>query len=177
MLNRIVLIGPDHTKPKLRRPQLNSGRKISKKGYVQIYRPDHPFAGKDGYIFEHRLVMEEKLGRYLQPEERVHHLNEIKDDNSPDNLEIKTNGAHTIYHHTGAKRSAETKAKISQRAKQRFANKRNHPEYRAIEPEEFKEVFQRFRSVKAVCIHFRFTKKTFYNKLDEMNLRGWYASA
>ena len=42
-------------------------------GYILIYKPKHPFATQNGYVFEHRLVMEKHLGRYRTPEEIVHH--------------------------------------------------------------------------------------------------------
>lgn len=66
-----------------------SGRILDGNGYVRVKAPDgHPFATKAGYIQEHRLVVEEHLGRYLRPDESVHHKNGVRDDNRLENLEL-----------------------------------------------------------------------------------------
>lgn len=47
----------------------------------------------------HRLVMENKLGRYLVGDETVHHIDENKANNDPENLQLfETNSAHVAYH-------------------------------------------------------------------------------
>ncbi len=50
--------------------------------------PDHPRANKKGYVLEHILIMEEKLGRHLVEGETVHHRNGIRGDNRLENLEL-----------------------------------------------------------------------------------------
>ena len=48
-------------------PRWTGGRIYNEAGYVFIYKPDHPYCNNYGYVREHRLVMEEKLVRYLLP--------------------------------------------------------------------------------------------------------------
>jgi hypothetical protein len=56
------------------------------KRYKKIYMPSHPNAMSCGCVYEHRLIMEGIIGRYLMPEEQVHHQNGDKQDNDPSNL-------------------------------------------------------------------------------------------
>lgn len=56
------------------------------KGYVRI-----KVNGR--LVMEHRVVMEAKLGRPLTASERVHHMNDKRADNRPENLELKPSQA------------------------------------------------------------------------------------
>lgn len=74
------------------------GRRKQGKGYWLIYSPQHPLRSKTKYVLEHRLVVEKYLGRYLEAENDVHHVNGKKDDNRPENLiAFKTRGAHEKF--------------------------------------------------------------------------------
>lgn len=57
--------------------------------YKQIFMPDHPKSSKAGYVREHRLVMEKLLGRYLEDDEIVDHINRFDTlNNHPSNLRV-----------------------------------------------------------------------------------------
>jgi hypothetical protein len=79
-----VTMGIVHSGP--RNPNWRGGRSIASTGYVLIRVPGHPLADTRGYVYEHRLVASEMLGRMLLRSEIVHHLNGDKTDNRSENL-------------------------------------------------------------------------------------------
>lgn len=80
-------------------------RNINKRGYVFVYDAQR------GFICEHILVMEEKLGRPLRKGETVHHINNIKTDNRPENLEVyQSNSEHmTLGKHINGRNGSKMK--------------------------------------------------------------------
>jgi len=67
-----------------------------KDGYIAVFvEKDDPMrsmtqSNGKGYTLEHRLVMAYKLGRPLEKHETVHHINGIRTDNRPENLELRS---------------------------------------------------------------------------------------
>jgi hypothetical protein len=61
---------------------------VSTGGYVWRYCPNSPDAGPNGFVYQHREVMAERLGRPLSQQESVHHKNGVRSDNRPENLEL-----------------------------------------------------------------------------------------
>lgn len=76
-------------------PMWDGGNKKGKGGYTLTYCPDHPYSNRQGYVSEHRLVVERHIGRYLLPTEVVHHINKNRQDNRIENLQLmESNSAH-----------------------------------------------------------------------------------
>lgn len=71
-------------------------------GYWMVYHPGHPMAGPNNYVPEHRYVMAESLGRVLDAEEIVHHINHDPTDNRLENLQLTTRAEHRRLHRKGA---------------------------------------------------------------------------
>ena len=77
-------------------------------GYIAVRNWEHPNHSIQGYVYKHRLVMEEALDRYLESSEVVHHRDGNPFNNELENLELfKTRADHTRYHH--GRKKAEPK--------------------------------------------------------------------
>ena len=82
-------------------------------GYIVIKDPLHPFSDKNGYVREHRLIVEKSLNRFLDPQEVIHHINGKRDDNRLENLKLFKNDAeHNSFHFPKGKPVASNKAQI-----------------------------------------------------------------
>ncbi len=67
--------------------KVNVGKIVDRQKYVKI-RTVSGSANLGFYEYEHRLVMEQMIGRKLLEGETVHHKNGIRNDNRPENLEL-----------------------------------------------------------------------------------------
>lgn len=95
-----------HPKPQKRgaaHPLWKGGRFKNTDGYIVLrIPPEHPFAGMGYYVgsetlrqvLEHRLVMAEYLGRFLERHEHVHHINGDRSDNRIENLQLRISATH-----------------------------------------------------------------------------------
>lgn len=78
----------------IRHPKWKGGKNVVD-GYVWVY------IGPYRYKAEHRLIVEQDLGRELRSDEIVHHLNGNKMDNRLDNLVVMTRSEHAVAHALG----------------------------------------------------------------------------
>lgn len=67
---------------------------IYENGYKMLNMPDHHRAHQNGYVYEHIVVAEKKFNKKILRPMQIHHLNGVRDDNRPDNLDIVTPQEH-----------------------------------------------------------------------------------
>ncbi len=83
---------------KIKRPldRMHNGKpaKLDDDGYVYLWEPNHPNKAFKGWVAEHRLVVEARLGRYLLSDEQVDHIDQDKSNNDPSNLQVLTPSDH-----------------------------------------------------------------------------------
>lgn len=65
----------------------------------RIWMPEHPRANSNGYVLEHIVVAERKLGRPVLLGEEVHHIDGNPKNNNPENLKVCPDRAtHMAFH-------------------------------------------------------------------------------
>jgi len=68
-------------------PNWKGGRYPDSNGYILIWKPDHVFVDKKGYVFEHRLVYEQYYNCILLPFTDIHHIDGNPKNNHISNLQ------------------------------------------------------------------------------------------
>lgn len=67
-------------------------------GYLYFMDREHPLGDKKGRVWHHRHVASITLGRWLRPDEVVHHKDHKRTNNDPSNLEVMTPSEHAAHH-------------------------------------------------------------------------------
>lgn len=91
-------------------PQWNGGIRDDGSGYTDVWSPYHPYADTQGYVAEHRLIVEKFLKRFLIHIEEVHHINHDRKDNRLENLYLFPN--HSEHMKIGHNKSAKLRSNL-----------------------------------------------------------------
>lgn len=102
-------------------------------GYIVECVKGHPLFPGRAWVYQHRRILAERLGRPLEHWEIAHHDDENGLNNKSENIVYTTRVKHPTLH-IGAKRSEKTKRLLSISAKRRCT-----PEWRAAVSKRVKE--------------------------------------
>ena len=140
-----------------------NGKTVSTAGYILIYKPNHPFTINKNYVKRSHLVMEKILGRYLNPEEQIHHKGihfpidsiENKQDDSPENLQLFANNSEHIKLHSKIQKRCHFCGRLIKKGKI------CHP------PEMLNRHYQLYgKSIKELIKEFKLSRVTIFRRLN-----------
>lgn len=148
-------------------------KKIDSYGYILTYSPLHPNCHINGYVFEHRLVMEKHLNRYLKPEELIHHKGlkypfksiANKQDNRIENIEITSRSIHNSEHNKGENHPNYKDGRCCKNRKE--YNKRWLKNYRHKNKDKFRKKSKEYYNKNK-------KKRNEYSKKYRETHREWY---
>lgn len=100
-----------------------------------LKKPDHHRADKKGYVRRCILVAEQKIGRPLKSGEVVHHKNQQRDDDRPENLEVlESQAVHIAMHNRDIRRAKKLNAEQVRELKRLMALPHPKPKWRERDP-------------------------------------------
>jgi hypothetical protein len=99
--------------------------------YVYFMDKEHPLGDKKGRVWYHRHVMSIHLGRWLTPDEIVHHEDGNRQNNTISNLEVTTQSKHAQDHASG--RRVELTPILCETCSELFSPSKAHHKYCSLE--------------------------------------------
>jgi hypothetical protein len=113
-LNGIIDDAGNVLRPHMKPGRARRDRWSTRDGYVLIHAPpDHPHPRSDGSLLEHRHVVEQALGRYLEEWEIVHHKDGNRQNNCVENLELLDGRARKSTGHAPGSTMSEEQTKTA----------------------------------------------------------------
>lgn len=135
---------------------------IDKDGYVLIYNPSHQFCDKNGYVREHRLKIEKKIGRLLTKEEIVDHKNGVKNDNRLSNLRICTRKENA--------RNSKIKSINNKSGYKGVSWDTNRKKWQASIKVDYKSIgLGRFNNLRDAVVAYNIASKKYFGKFARIN--------
>lgn len=98
------------------------GKIVKNHEYLYARCPEHPFATSTGYVYLHRLIMENYLGRILRKDEVIHHKDLNGYNNKIENLLILSHSEHSRLHMQIDKEKGKNKLVCNNLAKGKQTN-------------------------------------------------------
>ena len=76
---------------------------IDANGYVRVYAGNHPKASSKGEVYQHVVVAESALGKFLPGGAQIHHVDDDPSNNTPSNLVICPDKRYHKFLHSRAR--------------------------------------------------------------------------